>query len=46
MQNAAGIVSIRTVALMVPRSSPSASSAITNASRQSAASWCDSSFGM
>ena len=46
MQNAAGIVSIRTVALIVPRSSPSVSSAITNASRQSAASCCDSSFGM
>ena len=38
MQNAAGIVSISTVALIVPRSRPSASSAITNASRQSAAS--------
>ena len=46
MQNAAGIVSIRTVALIVPRSSPSVSSAITNASRHSAASCCDSSFGM
>src|SRR3954465_4192187 len=46
MQNAAGIVSIRTVALIVPRSRPSASSAITNASRHSVASCCDSSFGM
>ena len=46
MQNAAGMVSIRTVALIVPRSSPSASSAMTNASRQSAASAADSSFGM
>ena len=46
ISKAAGIVSIRTVALMVPWSSPSASSAITNASRQSAASRCVSSFGM
>ena len=46
ISNAAGIVSIRTVALIVPRSSPSASSAITNASRHRAASRCDSSFGM
>ena len=38
ISNAAGIVSIRTVALIVPRSRPSSSSAITKASRHSAAS--------